>query len=263
MNFDEFLSAAANLNTGIILLSDRVGSRTTHENNLIDISNNNDFEERLQLLLLERNNIMQQPIHQSPSQRNLDDSSTPLSIECESIMKFCDEYRIQKSKLDDISEQLSKINKGKKAINTSLEIIQSNLYEIIKQTNNDQDILTLYKNVSDDVYHIYSRTNEIVCQNEPTLLAEQQKISDYIYSCINLLSLVKKDLAPTTNEPVKVSETDEKSARLACPVCYDHEVNTVYIPCGHTICTTCCKKVKGSTCIICRKTAAAIPFYLS
>lgn len=258
MNFDDFLSAAANLNTGVLLLTHRA---STPEINMNDISND-DFEERLQLLLSERNNIIQ-PIRQSSSQRSLDDSSTPLTIECEGIMKFCDEYRVQKSKLDEISDQLSRISDSKKSINTSLETIQTNLYNIIKHCNNDQDIIKMYKTLSDDVYSIYSRTNEIVCQNEPTLLAEQQKISDYIYSCINLLSLVKKDLVPDSNQPKKVSESDERSTRLSCPVCYDHEVNTVYIPCGHTICMTCCKKVKGSTCIICRKTAAAIPFYLS
>jgi archaellum component FlaC len=257
MNFDDFLSAATNLNTGLLLLTHR---SSTPEVNLMDISND-DFEERLQMLLSERSNVIQ-PTRASITQRNVDDSA-PLSIECEGIMRFCDEYRVQKSKLDEISDQISQINENKKIINTALEIIQKHLYDIIKLSNNDEDILKLYKSISDDVYNMYSKTNEIVCVNEPSLLAEQQKISDYIYSCINLLSLVKKDIASTSDAPRKVTEADEKSNRLSCPVCYDNEVNTVYIPCGHTICMPCCKKVKGSTCIICRKTAAAIPFYLS
>lgn len=252
MNLDDFLSAAANLNTGLLLL--------THRSITPEV--NDDFEERLNLLVTERNSVIQ-PMRQSPSQRDLDGSSAPLTIECEGIMKFCDEYRIQKSKLDEISDQLSKINDAKRSINVSLEIIQTNLYNIVKNSNNDQDIIRVYKTISDDVYNIFTKTNEIVCQHEPTLLAEQQKISDYIHSCIHLLSLVKKDIVPDASQPKKVSESDENSARLSCPVCYDLEVNTVYIPCGHTICMTCCKKVKGSTCIICRKTAAAIPFYLS
>lgn len=258
MNFDDFLSAATNLNTGLLLLTHR---SSTNDQNSLDISND-DFEERLQILLSERNNIIQ-PLRAQTPQRPVDETSAPLSIECEGIMKFCDEYRVQKSKLDEISDQISIINDNKKVISTAIEIIQKNLYDIIKLSNNDEDILRLYKSISDDIYSMYSKTNEIICKNEPTLLAEQQKISDYIYSCINLLSLVKNDLTPSPDAPRRVSENDEKSNRLSCPVCYDMEVNTVYIPCGHTICLSCCKKVKGSTCIICRKTAAAIPFYLS
>ena len=40
--------------------------------------------------------------------------------------------------------------------------------------------------------------------------------------------------------------------RHICPICTTNEVNTAYVPCGHTICTTCSIKCDIDHCYICR-----------
>lgn len=258
MNLDDFLNT--NLASGFLLLTHRGNSsqnESTNNNtnfnysNLLDLGTY-DFEERLQELLSQRSNLIQ-PLRLAD--RSANEESESVNMDCDSILKFCNEYKDHKTKLDSISKELSVINDNKKILNTNLETIQKSLYEIMKLARTDDNITKLFKTVCDDIYTIHQETLKIVIENEPELLAEQLKVSDYIHSSINLLNLAKKEIMEDKKE--------DELTRLSCPVCYEKEVNTVYVPCGHTICMSCCKKVKGSSCIICRKMAAAIPFYLS
>jgi hypothetical protein len=48
------------------------------------------------------------------------------------------------------------------------------------------------------------------------------------------------------NEIVK----EEDKQKKMCPVCFDNEVNTALVPCGHTYCSYCINKTNN--CYICR-----------
>lgn len=44
---------------------------------------------------------------------------------------------------------------------------------------------------------------------------------------------------------------DDDEDRLVCKICYSHELNTAFVPCGHTMCNLC--SLKFQKCPICRE----------
>uniref|UniRef100_A0A6C0FB04 RING-type domain-containing protein n=1 Tax=viral metagenome TaxID=1070528 RepID=A0A6C0FB04_9ZZZZ len=60
---------------------------------------------------------------------------------------------------------------------------------------------------------------------------------------------VKKDLHILHRYSPHYSENDP---RHLCPICITNEVSIAMIPCGHTICESCCNKLVHDKCFICR-----------
>ena len=179
---------------------------------------------------------------------------TPLEIKevhINPILNFCVEYKTQLKNLENISEELNIINDNKKIIERVNADILGNLNILLKFINQEQPE---YKDYDDTVHkcnNLYKILKNTVSKNEDFLLCEQEKLTHYISSCMELFKLVE-DTKPQI----------EKTG-ITCPVCYERDVNNVFIPCGHTIYSVCSKKILSQTCIICRNRANIIPFYLS
>lgn len=225
-----------------------VNEPTTGSDNGIHSDITNEFEQRLHDLLLQRTQLL------NPIETNI----TPIElrdIESNKIMEFCIDYKKNKRKLDEVSDALNKIKDSKTKIDNAYRCITDSLmvmYDFVKDGSKD-----LYKDLVNNTGILQTKAKEVVCKNEPMLLDEQVKLCNYISECVNLFHLVEKEVI------VKEKSGEDVVPSIQCPICYDKNVDHVYVPCGHTICGGCSKKVISNSCIICRKRAHAMPFFLS
>lgn len=210
-----------------------------------------EFEQRLQDLLLQRNNQVRPLLNNSNLITPLEITEVPVNP----ILSFCSEYKTQLNNLENISEELNIINENKKTIERVNANILENLNVLLKFINQEQLEYKDYDDIIHKCNNLYKISKNTVGKNEGFLLCEQEKLTHYISSCIELFKLVE-DTKP--NAKPKIEKTS-----ISCPVCYERDVNNVFIPCGHTICSVCSKKILSKTCIICRNRANVISLYLS
>ena len=206
-----------------------------------------EFEQRLQDLLLQRNNQVRPLLTNSNLITPLEITEVPVNP----ILSFCAEYKTQLKNLENITEELNIINENKKTIELVNVNILENLNVLFKFINQEQLEYKDYDDIITKCNNLYKISKSTVGKNENFLLCEQEKLSNYISSCIELFKLVE-DTKP------KIEKTT-----ISCPVCYERDVNNVFIPCGHTICSVCSKRILSKTCIICRNRANIITLYLS
>jgi septal ring factor EnvC (AmiA/AmiB activator) len=210
----------------------------------------NDFEHRLQELLLQRTNLLQ-PLQSTIS------SSTISQIPTTEIIKFCSEYKENKKKLDQVASLVKILNDNKAKVDHSYNQVIENLQKLFDFVKTNEDCRSTYSDVINKITDLAAKSKESVCKNENQLLEEQAKLSNYISECIELFGIVDKEVSNN------IPKNNDEKVSITCPVCYEHNVNSVYVPCGHTICNGCSTKVISNTCIICRKKAKVISFYLS
>lgn len=205
-----------------------------------------EFEQRLQELLLQRNNPVR-PLNTSNLITPLEITEVPVNP----ILNFCAEYKTQLKNLENISEELNIIHNNKKTIERVNANILENLNILLQFIKQEQPECKDYDDIVNKCNNLYKISKNTVGKNEELLLCEQEKLTHYISSCMELFKLVE-DTKPQI----------EKTG-ISCPVCYERDVNNVFIPCGHTICSICSKKILSKTCIICRNRANIISLYLS
>jgi hypothetical protein len=210
------------------------------------LTNPEEFESRFQELLNQRS---QQIIPPPPLQQisPCDVKEIPKN----DIMEFCAHYKENKEKLNNISKVLDKIEENKKIVNDAYKSVVDNLSKLIEFHGNNESMIDLLNNISE----LKTRAYDIVTKDEALAKEEHKKLCDYLSQCVDLFGLIKKTLPKP--------EGASQELQAACPVCFDKQVDSVYVPCGHTICKDCGKKVRNLHCIICRKKASMIPFYLS
>jgi hypothetical protein len=208
-----------------------------------------EFEQRLQELLLQRNQI--RPFINNS---NLITPFEITEIPVNPVLSFCSEYKTQLNNLENISKELNIINDNKKKLESANANILENLNVLLKFINEEPE----YDDIVNKCNNLYKMSKNTVSKNEGFLLCEQEKLTHYISTCIELFKLVE-DTKPNT----KLNTKSDTKTCISCPVCYERDVNNVFIPCGHTICSICSKKILSRICIICRNRANIIPFYLS
>jgi hypothetical protein len=248
MSFPHFSYIDDDVIPGLLLISTTTNNQNT-SSNLLNISLS-EFEEQLQNLLLQRTNLLN-PLNQTVNPTIINE------IPGNDILKFCGDYRSNNDKLTEVSNLISIINDNKKTINDAYKNINEGLktiFEFIKTNENHRDI---YSDIINNIPKLVSASLDSASKNELNLLSEQTKLSNYISDCVELFKIVETEMSKKL-----VKKNDEK-VNISCPVCYEKNVNCVYIPCGHTICNICSTKVISNSCIICRKKAKVIPFYLS
>jgi hypothetical protein len=221
---------------------------STQNPNLLDLSQS-EFENRLQNLLMQRTNLLN-PLNQNVNPSIINE------IPSNEILKFCGDYNENKIKLDQVSELINIINSNKNNINNAYKNIIEGLQVIFEFVKTNETYRNLYKDLIVNIDELVKASLDSSSKNENTLLDEQTKISNYISECIQLFGIVDKEIN-------KNKKNSEEKVSITCPVCYEKNVNSVFIPCGHTICNICSNKVLSNSCIICRKKAKVIPFFLS
>ena len=84
---------------------------------------------------------------------------------------------------------------------------------------------------------------EVIANKKAAADAELNGLSTKLNNLREVISVGMQDL-------IKPEDINKK----VCPVCFDREVNTVLVPCGHTYCEGCLKYGAYSRCPQCRET---------
>ncbi len=96
--------------------------------------------------------------------------------------------------------------------------------------------------------------DEIKCEDSNKL---DKKILYNILSNKKKQELVNLDYSINileTKRDKKLKELEDKlKEKYECTICMEKTREYACIPCGHTYCEECCRKMKDGTCYICRK----------
>ena len=80
---------------------------------------------------------------------------------------------------------------------------------------------------------------------------KRQELADLDYS-INNLRLTYNSLKSANDK--KLEETENRlKAKYECSICMENTREYACIPCGHTYCEECCRKMTSGQCYTCRK----------
>ena len=80
---------------------------------------------------------------------------------------------------------------------------------------------------------------------------KRQELVDLDYS-INNLKLTFNSLKSRHDQQFKETE-DKLKAKYECSICMENTRDYACIPCGHTYCEECCRKMTNGQCYTCRK----------
>ena len=80
---------------------------------------------------------------------------------------------------------------------------------------------------------------------------KRQELTDLDYS-INNLRLTFNSLKSRHDQQFKETE-DKLKAKYECSICMENTRDYACIPCGHTYCEECCRKMTNGQCYTCRK----------
>jgi hypothetical protein len=177
--------------------------------------------------LLEQRNTLLIPVANSTVKMTEDDLLVNTNLHTASLFnRLNDEFKKKQIKLDEYNLQLKNIleipDKIENHINTLKKIYLFNDIESVESLNTlDEQITRYFKDVN--VKTIYIIRKKIM-----DLEGETEDIS-------RKLNALRSLIVTGVNEIVKQENKEKKM----CPVCFDNEVNTALVPCGHTYCKGC------------------------
>uniref|UniRef100_A0A6C0ANF7 RING-type domain-containing protein n=1 Tax=viral metagenome TaxID=1070528 RepID=A0A6C0ANF7_9ZZZZ len=106
-----------------------------------------------------------------------------------------------------------------------------------------QALQTHYIELQKEIVQSNNKINEELTKKINAKKAEVEKISEKLNS-------LRKVIVTGLDELVKPEDIQKKM----CPICFENEVNTVLVPCGHTYCKSCSEidKTRYAKCPQCR-----------
>jgi hypothetical protein len=181
-------------------------------------------------------------------------NTTELRERYESIRKRLTEIR---KRIQEIKEKKDKINeKDVGALNAVSELINhfTDTYQVSFQT-----IQTMRVKIDDFersyrgelTKYIYTLDREIreLVEEESILRTKRAELN--------------KTIQLIYNECITEEEKKQIQNKNICGICLVNNINRVFVPCGHVICSGCAPNV-GSDCFMCRKAIReTIPFFLN
>jgi hypothetical protein len=130
--------------------------------------------------------------------------------------KFLELYTEQSKEFQD---SIAKVSLGMQSIKKICNIYNEAGLEKIQQT-----YLDLEKELGENHNTVVSEINKKICEKN----SEIDKITMKLNS-------LRKIILTGIDEIVKPDDMQKKM----CPICFENEVNTVFVPCGHTYCKPC------------------------
>jgi uncharacterized coiled-coil DUF342 family protein len=139
-----------------------------------------------------------------------------------------------------LNEEFKQKQKTLEEYNTNLQTIQESHYKITTQIDNlrkvymssSVDKVDSLNSIEEKVKDYFKETNPFVSDLIRNKIAVLEGEIDNISNKLNALRAL---IVTGVNEIVK---PDDKQKKM-CPVCFDNEVNTALVPCGHTYCKGC------------------------
>jgi len=120
---------------------------------------------------------------------------------------------------------------------------KSLLSTISKYDSDSEPLRIKHVEVAMQIDKATDKTRGIIENKRAAADAELNSLSTKLNHLREIISVGMQDL-------IKPDDINKK----VCPVCFDREVNTVLVPCGHTYCEGCLKYGAYSRCPQCRET---------
>jgi archaellum component FlaC len=177
--------------------------------------------------LLERRNTLLIPVENSTVKMTEDDLLVNTNLQTASLFnRLNDEFKQKQVKLDEYNSQLKSIlevpDKIENHIDTLKKIYMSNDIESLTSLNTlNEQIKKYFKDINVNIIYIIRKK----------IMELEGEIEDISRKLNALRSLIITGV----NQVVK----EEHKEKKMCPVCFDSEVNTALVPCGHTYCKGC------------------------
>lgn len=134
----------------------------------------------------------------------------------------------------EFQESILKIETGFQSLKKMCEIYNQEAHE---------ELFGQYTNLQKIILPIKNKINEELAKKIGTKNAELKKITEKLNS-------LRKVILAGLDEIVKPEDIQKKM----CPICFENEVNTVLVPCGHTYCKGCSEmdRTRNAKCPQCR-----------
>jgi hypothetical protein len=170
------------------------------------------------------NPIQQQPLYQLESY-TIDNPIDPSLV---NIKEFANKFKDIKHKLTGIEATILDLERRKEMIRNTYSDVTKKLVEFFGFSETHESVMTLKRRA----YDMVSNLDLDRYYEERNALLEHYKVA------VPLLEEVK-------------NEFFAEEMKASCPICYENNVTHVLLPCGHTLCDNCKKKVLSS-CYLCR-----------
>lgn len=134
----------------------------------------------------------------------------------------------------EVKDSIIKIESGFQTLKKMCEIHNQDAVE---------GLIGRYTELEKEIGPIKNKINEELAKKVATKNAELEKIT-------NKLNSLRKVIVVGLDEIVKPEDAQKKM----CPICFENEVNTVLVPCGHTYCKGCSEndRSRNAKCPQCR-----------
>jgi hypothetical protein len=139
-----------------------------------------------------------------------------------------------------LNDEFKQKQKTLEEYNTNLQTIQESHYKITKEIDSLRkvymstivDKVDTLNSVEEVMKDYFKKTNPVISDLLRNKIAVLEGEIDNISNKLNALRAL---IVTGVNQIVKPEDKEKKM----CPVCFDNEVNTALVPCGHTYCKGC------------------------
>lgn len=177
--------------------------------------------------LLERRNTMVIPIADEKVSITEDELLVSKNLQTSALFnRLNDEFKQKQKILEEYNTNLQTIQESHYKITTHIDSIKkvymSTCVDKVDTLNSIEQIIKDY----------FKETNPVVSDLIRNKIAVLEGEIDNISNKLNALRAL---IVTGVNQIVKPEDKEKKM----CPVCFDNEVNTALVPCGHTYCKGC------------------------
>lgn len=178
------------------------------------------------------------------------EGAKPLSeddILCNTNLQTASLFKKLSRKSNETMKLLDTTNETKKSLNDSLVKLESAIHNIKSICyNQEREVDDVVKSQS-----LFLQTiNTVVNKKNHDLDLRREELEKERDDLSRKLNALRKVITTGIHDLIKPEDVQKKM----CPVCFDKEVNMVYVPCGHTYCNGCAEldRSRGAKCAQCR-----------
>jgi hypothetical protein len=182
------------------------------------------------------------------------EGAKPLSEEdilCNTNLQTATLFKKLSEKFNQVIKELETVNDTKKELGDCIVKLEKSIQRIKGICFGQNDVEEIVKCQLPFLNSINKSTNE----KNITLDVRRQELEKEKDDLSRKLNALRKLITTGIHDLVKPEDVQKKM----CPVCFDKEVNMVYVPCGHTYCNGCAEidRTRGAKCPQCRATINA------
>lgn len=172
---------------------------------------------------------------------------TEEDILCNTNLQTAALFKRLSEKSNETMKELENVNETKKSLNDSLLKLESSLQNIKTISYNQEERL---KEVIKNQSAFLDPVNILVQEKTHLLDLRREELEKERDDLSRKLNALRKVITTGIHDLVKPEDLQKKM----CPVCFDKEVNMVYVPCGHTYCNGCAEldRTRNAKCPQCR-----------